>query len=650
MRKNLARVCLAGLFAAALGSAPALAGGSLDAIDITGFVPSPIPGQIVAKLVPIRWDARCIPVRFRVNNTLDPIPNPLGAPFLSIASATPVIQDSFNQWNQIKTSYIDMELVGTNNNPGLAGFDMKNELTFRPPPGFGAIAVTPTVTLIADSNLVDGDDIDGDGVSDVSSHISSCAEIGGHTVFPAGFYKAGTILDADIIFNTSPSTGLRFTIGDAAVDTNPFSVDLKSIVVHESGHAHGLSHVLNNQIGRTDGNGSTMFPFVNSGEPASEIAQRSPAEDDIAWSSFVYPEGTAGSGPAALQPGDIAFDAVYGLVKGSVTHGILNQPILGASVFAQDFFTGNTVAATFSGHSQISVDPNTGDEFLISPDFDILDGKFTLPLRLGLWKIGVDAADGTPFDGTRVNLNATLGVLFGQQDFPTEYYNGSAEAAVEVNPGAALPLFVFPGTTQNGVKLVTNNNVQLGTFGALDFIGFTGALPGSYYAVRFPVSSILAVNPGKDVLIQEGLFRTIVVDNAVPALFGKAVLATGSVSGTSATIDLAHPLWQENNFLGRDNDEAPFFFPFPDLLGGLVRLGAKTGAIHDLFLVLQTPNVTPFPGINGLPPVIGLDGGVTPNDVPISGTSYTSNDGVTWTQVNNFNFMFSLVVSKPPAH
>ncbi|HEY0781800.1 MAG TPA: hypothetical protein VGE98_05035, partial [Thermoanaerobaculia bacterium] len=432
------------------------------------------------------------------------------------------------------------------------------------------------------------------------------------------------------------------------IDTNPRSVDLKAIVVHESGHAHGLSHVLNNQIGRNDGTGSTMFPFVNTGEPASELAQRHPAEDDIAWSSFLYPEGTAASGPAALQPGDIPFNAVYGLVKGSVTHGVLDEPILGASVFAQDFFTGNTIAATFSGHSQVSFDPATGNLFLVSPDFDIIDGNFTLPLRLGLWKIGVDAADGTPVSGTRVSTNATLGVIFGQQDFLTEFWNGPKEAAVEVNPGAALPVFVFPGTTQSGVNLITNDNVPLGTFGNINFVGFTGSLPGSYYAVRFPVSDILAVNPGKDVEIQEGLFRTFVFDSSVPVVFGKAVLATGHVSGTSATIDLAHPLWQEDNFLGRDNDEAPFFFPLPDVLGTLVRVGAKKGTITDLFLVLQTPNVTPFPGINGLPPIIGLDGGVATNDVPISGTSYVSNDGITWTQVNNFNFMFSLVVSKPP--
>jgi hypothetical protein len=41
----------------------ALAGGALEQIDISGNVPSPIPGQLVAKLVGIKWDTRSIPVK-----------------------------------------------------------------------------------------------------------------------------------------------------------------------------------------------------------------------------------------------------------------------------------------------------------------------------------------------------------------------------------------------------------------------------------------------------------------------------------------------------------------------------------------------------------------------------------------------------------
>ena len=59
------------------------AGGALESVDITAGTPSPIPGHILARVIGIRWDARSIPVQYRMNNTLDPIPNPLGPAFLS---------------------------------------------------------------------------------------------------------------------------------------------------------------------------------------------------------------------------------------------------------------------------------------------------------------------------------------------------------------------------------------------------------------------------------------------------------------------------------------------------------------------------------------------------------------------------------------
>jgi hypothetical protein len=84
----------------------------------------------------------------------------------------------------------------------------------------------------------------------------------------------------------------------------------------------------------------------------------------------------------------------------------------------------------------------------------------------------------------------------------------------------------------------------------------------------------------------------------------------------------------------------------------VVQNGIERGTIQNLFIVLQVPTTTPFPGVSGLPPLIGLDGAGTanglPNDAPIFGLSFSSIDGgATWTQVPNFNFRFSLVTSKP---
>ncbi|HTG31977.1 MAG TPA: matrixin family metalloprotease [Thermoanaerobaculia bacterium] len=648
MRGKIFNYSLAALLAAALGSAPALAGGFLESLDITGNVPSPFPGHINARLVRIFHDPRCIPVQWRVNNTQDPIPNPLGAPVLSLADARTALQRSLDTWNQIPTSYINEQIVGTVANPNTRGFDMVNELTFRTPVGFGAIANTPSMTLSSDVQLDNGDDIDGDGDSDVSSAIATCKDVDndGDIEFPAGFYKAGTILDVDVEFNVSASNGVRFTVAAADADTNTRSTDLQGTATHEFGHSLGLSHVLNNQKSPTDGTAATMFPFIDTGDPASELAQRSLDSDDIAFASYYYPEGTAATGPAAIQPGDFPFGLVYGLIKGSATHGVLGQPIAGASVSATNVLNGELFATAFSGTTQLSYDPATGGIFLLSPEYNIINGDYTLPVKLGLYSIGIEAVDGTPVPASSVNFNALIGSAFGQQDFNEEFWN-AGDSATEVQPGFALPVVGAPGLTVGHIDVTTNDQINIANFGSRDFVGFTGQAAGSYYAVRVPASQISAINPGGDLYIQEALYDTFHFDASVPVVFAEASLVTGTVSGATATLDLAHPLARVTRFVGQDNDFAPFYFPFPNLLGRQVQRGIEHGKIQNLFIVLRLPTTTPFPGVSGLPPVIGLDGGNATNDVPINGFSYLSTDGATWTQVTNFNFRFALVVTKP---
>ena len=97
-------------------------------------------------------------------------------------------------------------------------------------------------------------------------------------------------------------------------------------------------------------------------------------------------------------------------------------------------------------------------------------------------------------------------------------------------------------------------------------------------------------------------------------------------------------------FVGQDDDLAPIFIRHGLLLGQIIQLGSRFGVISNVFLVLRVPTPPPpFPGISARPPLIGLDGGVTPNDVPILGLSYVSDDGgTTFTRRTDFNFRFSL--------
>jgi hypothetical protein len=248
-----------------------------------------------------------------------------------------------------------------------------------------------------------------------------------------------------------------------------------------------------------------------------------------------------------------------------------------------------------------------------------------------------------------ISLACQIGSIFGQQNFNEEFYNRSREDAREARLGEKFPVLALPGLNiSSGINIVTSDSISINNFGNRNFVGFTALVPGRLYAVQVPASQIAAVNPGGGLVIQGVAFDTIVANASAVPVFAKAVLTTGTVNGTTATIDLAHPLAQKNGFVGQDNDLAPFYFTFPRALGALVQNGIERGTIQNLFIVLQVPTTTPFPGVSGFPPLIGLDGGVTPNDAPIFGFSFSSIDGgATWTQVPNFNFRFSLVTSKP---
>jgi hypothetical protein len=628
------------------------AGGVLEALDITGNVPSPLPGQIIAKVIGMKWDVRSIPVQYRVNNTQNPIPNPLGPAFLTVADATTVLQRSLDAWNNIPTSYIQMQITGTSSNPGLTGFDMVNEITFRTAAAFGAIASSPSVTLIRDTTFVPGMSLDADGDSDVAAGITVATDVDGDgdIEFPAGFYKAGTILDNDVQFNTKPSNGYRFTVADADIDTNVRSVDLMAVAVHEFGHSHGLSHDLNNQISATDGNGSTMFPFIDTGDPAAELSQRSLDMDDIAWSSYRYPEGTDVAGPAALQPGDTAFNQVFGLIAGQVWHRFPNQPVAGASVSATDLTSKAVVSSAFSGTTQFSFNPATGGLFLLGPAFNILDGRYSMPVPKGGYAVGVEPVDGLPVSAGSISFTTQIGVTFGQHNFGEEFYNANREGDIELRSGQASRVSVNPGRIQSGIDITTGRTINVNLFGNRNGIGFTGAPPGLYYAVRIPAATLAAIDPGQDILVKSAAFDTFVVDASVVPVFAEAMLATGSVNadGSIATVDLAEPLETTSGFVGQDNDFAPLHFKNPHELGRKVRSGIERGEIQNLFLVLRLPTALPYHGVSAQPPVIGLDG--VPggaNDVPIFGLSYNSSDGVVFTRNTTFNFRFSLVLSEP---
>src|SRR5262249_31408592 len=265
-----------------------------------------------------------------------------------------------------------------------------------------------------------------------------------------------TILDADVELNTDV---FRFTTAAEAADTDLHSIDLFAAALHELGHAHGLGHSLLNQLSRKDGTQATMYPFFGPDDPGNELAVRTLAPDAGGWASFLYPEGSATSGPAALQPGDRAFDEVYGLITGQVRHGVLDQPVVGASVFAVNARSGAGVSSAISGQTPCAFVPAVRKRTTLpEPAFPVLDGAYALPVPAGAYQVGIEASDGLP--AIQVSNTAQLGALLGQQNFEEEFYNGAREGALELQPQQATRVKVKRGKTVAGIDFVTNRTTS----------------------------------------------------------------------------------------------------------------------------------------------------------------------------------------------
>lgn len=624
---------------------PALAGGSLDVRDFTDLRSGPIPGTVAIDTAPIRWDERCLPPPHRLNDHLDPVPNPLGADFLTVADAAAVTRSAMERWNRVPTAYAELELAGTTTNPGVAGFDFVNEITFRAPASLDFIASSPSIALVVDITLPAGLDVDGDGDSDVEAGLARCADTDGDgdVEIPAGFYPAGTILDNDVIYNTRPADGYRFTASDTAADTDVRSVDLEAVAVHELGHSLGLAHVLHNQESAGDGSAASMYRTIDTGDPVAELQHRTLDSDDEAYLSLLYPEGSAASGPAALAPGDVAFGEVYGLLEGEVRrHGL---PVAGASVTARHWVDGERVASAYSGRVQLLLDAVTGELVYLDPAFHVLHGRFRIPVPQGVYRLEMEAVDGEPTRADRVNGLTSTGARLGQHDFPEEAWNGPGESELERHPQDARAVPVQPGRTRGGHRFETERSELDAPFGGLETSGFDDVGGGFRYAVRFPGAEVAARLEAGDLAVSGLLFTRVEDGSAVPRFASAALVPGRRLADGRARLHLDRPLRRAAPFAGQDLDFTPFALERPQELARRILRGLRRGDFEDLFLVLTVPP-GPYPGPNGIPPLVGFDRAGDPD--PARGRSYTSAGGPLFEPETRFDFLFALAFTPAP--
>lgn len=610
------------------------AGGNLDTFKFTGN--STIDGFEDVEVVPIRWDPRCANVAYTLDTVL---PNAGTENEIDIETTRAELQTALDSWNQIDTSFINMNITQVREiGNGLRGFDFINELTFETADDFTALASSPSTSLQEDTEFNVGDDIDGDGDSDVFdpdvAGINVCTDIDndGDIEFPAGFYVAGTILDNDVQFGATVNWST-----EASADP---SADIQAVAVHEFGHSHGLSHAAINVISAQDGSGSTMFPFIDTNDGAAEEATRSPHEDDIAWSSFNYPEGSQSTGAGALDDsqGDQAFSQVYAVLSGSVARED-GSPVVGASVFAVHGFgqAGQTMVEANTGEVLVLADPD--GNLLLAPEvLGAVDGDFEIPVRRGNYRIGVQALDGSPFEGNRVSVTANVGFLYGQQNFSEEFLSSrSEERAIEFEPGRARFVPALINRPFDDLNFIVNEDRALIAYENTNFIG-TGRVIGQsdvIYATRFANADVLALLESGAVMTT-ALAETNVLDASVVPNFRRFALVTGSVRDDGiADINTNFAFREQFNFIGQDNDDTPFFFQGARGLSGRLINELRRNPDQDLFLVMQARNDFTT-GDSGLPPLVGVDA-----DGPF-GNSFLSLNGSEFEPVADLNFAMQL--------
>ncbi len=224
------------------------------------------------------WDADDMPFVYAIHEG--------GAPGIDDGSDFAALQAGMNVWAAVPGTDFSLLYGGTTAQSVAAALDRVNLVTFEDdeyyfPSAVLAVGISTSFTV---DSLYDGT-----------------------------FYRAGQILDADMIFNPSKT----FVTATAGSD----GADIASIAAHEAGHLFGISHAAVWT--------STLFFVLGPGGASADLER----EDELMFLRS-YP--------------DSATLATSSRLGGTVADGLSGEPIPGAIVFAVSASTGDTLGCDYT--------------------------------------------------------------------------------------------------------------------------------------------------------------------------------------------------------------------------------------------------------------------------------------------------------------
>jgi uncharacterized protein (TIGR03437 family) len=455
-------------------------------------------------------------------------------------------------------------------------------------------------------------DADPPASADAISHVTFSSTA---TTFPPGvlaitgtrfLVSSGQIIDADIAFNTAPTSGMPFSPVAA-----PSTIDLVAVAVHEIGHVLGLDH-----------SGVATAIMKASITQTNSVANRLIHSDDAISAAALYPLPT--------------FAPSTGRISGVITSS-LGTTVRSAHVVAVRTPSGVPVASQLTspdGSYHIDGLPPGSYQLLVEP----LDGPATLAQLGGFYSAGVANFASSFFGGQ--TSPATINVVAGQSvtatlSLPTQplsLLNMDRIGLITNNSGflSSSPLFLPRGRQYNLVVSEstrasdTNLSVSSPDVPAAATTGNTlGSTPVRSGILNIPATASLGAT---NVTLSNGTGFTTMVGGAVitnnpqmatplrdGAGFG-ATLAPGSFVSifSTATQDLAQssnsavaiplPTTLSGISVMVNNRFAPLFFAGPGQINALIPF--ETAG--------NSASITVFAGPNG--------GGNTVN-VPLSPTA-----------------------------